>query len=89
MREVLSYARRGNRLSPRQAAAWEAHHADWVVSDEAVDEPDFSWESRFGRTAPLVVEIGSGVGEATAVLADARPDVNVLAFEVWRPGVAS
>ncbi|MEZ5097405.1 MAG: hypothetical protein R2731_15700 [Nocardioides sp.] len=38
---------------------------------------------------PLVVEIGSGVGEATAALAAARPDVNVLAFEVWRPGVAA
>jgi tRNA (guanine-N7-)-methyltransferase len=34
------------------------------------------------------VEIGSGVGEATAVLAANRPDHDVLAFEVWRPGVA-
>jgi tRNA (guanine-N7-)-methyltransferase len=34
------------------------------------------------------VEIGSGVGEATAALAAARPEVDVLAVEVWRPGVA-
>ncbi len=36
----------------------------------------------------MIVEIGSGVGEATAVLAVARPDHDVLCFEVWRPGIA-
>ena len=42
----------------------------------------------FGRTAPIIVEIGSGVGEATAALAAARPSYDVVALEVWRPGVA-
>jgi tRNA (guanine-N7-)-methyltransferase len=88
MREVLSYSRRGNRVTPRQAEAWEAHHEAWVIPDEVVDRPGFSFADWFGRVAPLIVEIGSGVGEATAVLAAARPDHDVLAFEVWRPGVA-
>ena len=88
MREVLSYSRRGNRLSPRQAEAWEAYAERWWVPDEAVDEPGFSLTARFGRTAPLVAEIGSGIGESTAALAAARPDHDVVAFEVWRPGVA-
>lgn len=88
MREVLSYSRRGNRFTPRQAEAWAAHHDAWVIPDEAVDRPDFSLADWFGREAPLVVEIGSGVGEATAALAAARPAYDVLAFEVWRPGVA-
>ncbi len=88
MREVLTYSRRGSRFTHRQAAAWEAHHAAWVIPDAAVDEPSFSLAEWFGRDAPLIVEIGSGVGEATAVLAAARPDVDVLAFEVWMPGVA-
>lgn len=88
MREVLSYSRRGSRFTPRQAAAWAAHAEQWVVPEEAVDEPGFSWARHFGREAPLVVEIGSGVGEATAALAASRPEVNVLALEVWRPGVA-
>lgn len=89
MREVLTYSRRGSRFTPRQAEGWAAHQADWVIPDEAVDRPHFDllgwWPD---RDAPLVVEVGSGVGEATAVLAAARPDVNVLAFEVWRPGIA-
>ena len=88
MREVLSYSRRGSRFTPTQAAAWEAHGSAWVIPDEAVDDPGFSLAEVFGREAPLIVEIGSGVGEATAVLAAARPECDVLAFEVWRPGVA-
>ncbi|NHC25448.1 tRNA (guanosine(46)-N7)-methyltransferase TrmB [Nocardioides sp. IC4_145] len=88
VREVLSYSRRGSRFTPRQAEAWAAHQERWVIPDEAVDRPGFSLEQWFGRRAPLVVEIGSGVGEATAPLAAARPAHDVLAFEVWRPGVA-
>ncbi len=88
MREVLSYSRRGNRFTPRQAEAWAAHHERWVVPDAAVDEPGFDWASWFGREAPMIVEIGSGVGAATAVLAAARPDHNVVGLEVWTPGIA-
>ena len=88
MREVLSYSRRGGRFTPTQAAAWEAHADRWVIPDEAVDQPGFSLADFFGREAPLIVEIGSGVGEATAALAAMRPDHDVLALEVWRPGVA-
>ncbi|QSR27899.1 tRNA (guanosine(46)-N7)-methyltransferase TrmB [Nocardioides aromaticivorans] len=88
VREVLTYARRGSRFSPKQQAAWDEYADRWVVPDEAVDEPGFSWTTWFGREAPLIVEIGGGVGEATAALAAARPSYNVLSLEVWRPGVA-
>ncbi|MDG4824245.1 tRNA (guanosine(46)-N7)-methyltransferase TrmB [Asanoa sp. WMMD1127] len=43
----------------------------------------------FGRTAPLVVEIGSGMGDATAAMAAADPDRDYLAVEVHVPGIAS
>ncbi|KAA1422062.1 tRNA (guanosine(46)-N7)-methyltransferase TrmB [Nocardioides humilatus] len=93
MREVLTYSRRGSRFTPIQAAAWEAHHEEWVVPDEAVDEPGFSFDTWFGRGPAerdgLIVEIGSGVGEATAALAATRPTYDVLAFEVWKPGIAA
>ena len=89
IREVLSYARRGSRFTPTQAAAWEAHHEAWVIPVDDVDQPGFDLADRFGRSAPLVIEIGSGVGEATAVLAARHPDVNVLALEVWLPGIAA
>lgn len=88
MREVLTYSRRGARFTPSRQAAWDAHHEAWWIPDDAVDDPGFSWEPWFGRSAPLVVEIGPGIGEATAALAAARPETDVLAVEVWRPGVA-
>lgn len=88
IREVLTYSRRGSRMTPTQAGAWERRHAQWWIPDEAVDEPGFSLARWFDRDAPLVVEIGCGIGEATAALAAARPEVNVLGFEVWHPGVA-
>ena len=88
IREVTTYSRRGSRFTAKQEGAWERHVDEWLIPDEAVDEPDFDLAAWFGRTAPLIVEIGSGVGEATAALAAARPTYDVLGFEVWRPGVA-
>lgn len=45
--------------------------------------------SIFGRKAPLVLEIGSGMGETTAAIAQARPDADFIAVEVHGPGVGS
>ena len=88
VREVLTYARRGSRFTSRQLAWWEAYAEAHVIPDEAVDEPGFSFSSQFPSEQPLIVEIGCGIGEATAALAAARPAYNILGFEVWRPGVA-
>lgn len=88
MREVLTYSRRGGRLTPDRQQAWDAHAERFWIPDEAVDEPGFRLADRFGRDAPLVVEIGAGIGEATVALAAVRPETDVLAIEVWRPGVA-
>jgi tRNA (guanine-N7-)-methyltransferase len=88
VREVLTYSRRGSRLNQRQVAAWERRHESWWIPDDAVDDPGFDLRTWFGRDAPLVVEIGSGVGEATVALAAGRPSYDVLAVEVWHPGVA-
>jgi tRNA (guanine-N7-)-methyltransferase len=46
-------------------------------------------EKTFGRKAPLVVEIGSGMGETTAQIAAAHPENDYLAIEVHGPGVGS
>lgn len=43
----------------------------------------------FGRRAPLVLEIGSGMGETTAVMAAAHPETDIVAVEVHRAGVAA
>jgi tRNA (guanine-N7-)-methyltransferase len=43
----------------------------------------------FDRTAPVVLEIGSGMGETTAAIAQANPDTDYIAIEVHGPGVGS
>jgi tRNA (guanine-N7-)-methyltransferase len=42
----------------------------------------------FGRTAPVVLEIGSGHGAAAVAYAAAHPDADLLAVEVHVPGLA-
>ncbi|MBC7372555.1 MAG: tRNA (guanosine(46)-N7)-methyltransferase TrmB [Frankiales bacterium] len=51
--------------------------------------PRYGQDVPYGRTAPLVLEIGSGMGEATAAMAAADPDRDVLAVEVHTPGVGA
>ena len=87
MREVLTYSRRGSRFTPRQQRAWEEYADQLWIPDEAADQAGFSLAACFDRDAPLVLEIGSGIGEATEALAAAHPAYNIVAFEVWRPGV--
>jgi tRNA (guanine-N7-)-methyltransferase len=86
---VTSYARRGSRLSAPQQRAWDAHADRWVVPHGVVGDEGWVQQRWFGRRAPLVVEVGSGGGESLVAMAAARPDHDVLALEVWRPGVAA
>jgi tRNA (guanine-N7-)-methyltransferase len=46
-------------------------------------------DAAFGRAAPVILEIGFGMGETTAAIAAAHPDVNYLGVEVHSPGVGS
>ena len=94
-REIVSFVRRSARLSPSQLEAWDAHHHRWVIkvpradTDTSID-PSHSVDLHevFGREAPLIVEIGSGMGSSLVPMAKTRPEANVLAFEVYQPAVA-
>ena len=55
----------------------------------ADDAPALDLAATFGRTAPVVVEIGCGPGDSLVPMARARPEVDVLAFEVYEPAVAA
>ncbi len=47
------------------------------------------FDRAFGRSAPRVLEIGFGMGETTAAIAQMRPDDDFLAIEVHSPGVGA
>jgi len=73
------------RTGPGQAEVLERLAPVYAV---AADRP-LDAAAVYGRTAPLVLEIGSGTGEAAAVMAAADPSRDVLAVEVHTPGVAT
>lgn len=82
-------------MPDRHERAMEEHGATYLLdlplngTDTTLD-PDYRFDKDavFGRSAPLIVEIGSGAGDAVVHAAALHPDVDFLAFEVWRPGVA-
>ncbi|WP_323959341.1 tRNA (guanosine(46)-N7)-methyltransferase TrmB [Arthrobacter sp. JZ12] len=92
----VSFVRRGSRLQGRRRDAWDELSEGLVVdvprASAADTSVDPSWEydaaASFGREAPLVVEVGSGLGEAVAHAAAEHPERNFLAMEVYRPGLA-
>jgi len=47
----------------------------------------FDFDTVFGRTAPRLLEIGFGNGDALLAAAAARPDCDFIGIEVHRPGV--
>ena len=47
------------------------------------------FEAVYGRTAPTILEIGFGMGEATAHIAALMPETNFLCCEVHTPGVGA
>jgi tRNA (guanine-N7-)-methyltransferase len=90
-RAVTSFVHHRARLTDGQRAAWDRWwptrgHDVADLLDGALDYDPRAW---FGRAAPLVLEIGSGMGESTAALAAAEPDVDHLAVEVFEPGIAA
>ncbi|MGH6609553.1 MAG: tRNA (guanosine(46)-N7)-methyltransferase TrmB [Burkholderiaceae bacterium] len=47
------------------------------------------FQQTFGRDAPTVLEIGFGMGETTAAIAQSRPDINFLGVEVFTAGIGA
>ena len=81
-RPIRSYVLRQGRTTPAQKRALEALFPKYGIafSKEPISSP---------RAAPLVLEIGSGMGETTAEIAKAHPEADFVAVEVHGPGVGS
>lgn len=85
-RPIRSYVLRQGRTSAAQKRALEALSAKYAI---AFTQQPIDARAIFGRSAPLVLEIGSGMGETTAAIARAQPDTDFIAVEVHGPGVGS
>ncbi|SDJ85859.1 tRNA (guanine-N7-)-methyltransferase [Actinopolyspora mzabensis] len=87
-RTVVSYVQRGERMTTGQQRAWDRYWHEFGHDISELPAGPLDTTGWFGRTAPLVLEIGSGMGETTAQLAAAQPDRDHLAVEVYKPGLA-
>jgi tRNA (guanine-N7-)-methyltransferase len=85
-RPIRSFVLRAGRLSPAQARAietlWSRYGIDYLPQTLDAD-------AAFGRRAPRVLEIGFGMGETTARIAEQQPELDFLAIDVHVPGVGS
>ena len=95
-RRSVSFVHRDHRLGPTMQRTWDEHR-DRLMIDVPRARATTSVAAGFrldamrdfGREAPLVVEIGSGTGDAVVCAAQDSPGTNFLAVEVYRPGLAA
>jgi tRNA (guanine-N7-)-methyltransferase len=85
-RGIRSFVLRAGRMGSGQVKAMETLGPLYVLPYKA-ERLDF--DKAFGRHAPTVLEIGFGMGDATAQIAAARPQDNFIGIEVHTPGVGA
>lgn len=85
-RPIRSFVLRAGRLGPGQARALADLGPRFVIpyAPQPIDAT-----SIFGRQAPLLLEIGFGMGDATASIAARLPDTDFIGVEVHTPGVGA
>jgi tRNA (guanine-N7-)-methyltransferase len=85
-RAIRSFVVRAGRMGTGQMRALEELGPRFVLpwSEQWLDS-----QRTWGRSAPLVLEIGFGMGGATAEIAARQPDVDFLGVEVHTPGVGA
>lgn len=90
LRRIRSFAGPRSRLTEGQKRAWDQWWREWghEVSELVSGAEKYDPVRWFGRSAPLVLEIGPGDGTATAEMAAAAPEVDHLAVDVFEPGLA-
>lgn len=85
-RPIRSFVLRQGRFSPAQQRAREELLPRYGIPFASAP---LDLDAAFGRKAPHILEIGFGMGETTAAIAQAMPDHDFLALDVHGPGVGS
>ena len=83
---IKSFVLRTGRTTSGQAKAFETLGPQFLLSYR---NAPLDLEASFGRTAPTILEIGFGMGEATASIAALLPEKDFLCCEVHTPGVGA
>jgi len=86
-RTIHSFVRRASRLTSGQSTAlnkgWDLHGV------EPIENQPLDLEALFGRKNPKVLEIGFGMGQSLAKMAETQPEEDFLGIEVHKPGIGA
>jgi len=85
-RHIRSFVLRQGRVSTAQQRAIDTLLPRFGIPYLA--QP-LNLDQAFGRSAPKILEIGFGMGDSTATIAEAHPEIDYLALEVHTPGVGN
>ena len=87
---VTAYRSRRSSVSTGQQQTWDRLWPAIGTHARSQDGPTglLDTQNWFGRSAPVVLEIGSGTGTSTLAMAMAEPHIDVVAVEVYRRGLA-
>lgn len=81
---IHTYVIRIGRMTDAQERDYKELSPLWCIP---ADGMKLNFAGIFGNTNPVTIEIGFGMGAATADIAEQHPDINYLGIEVHKPGV--
>ncbi len=84
LRGIHTFVLRAGRMTEAQKRDYVIHSARWCLPYQ---ETILNFTDLFENTSPVTIEIGFGMGKATAIIAANNPDKNYLGIEVHRAGV--
>ena len=71
-REIKTFVLRASRMTDAQKRDYETLSAKWCIPFE---KKNLNFTDIFGNSNPVVVEIGFGMGAATAIIAEQNPNI--------------
>jgi tRNA (guanine-N7-)-methyltransferase len=85
-RTIRSYVLRQGRIRPSQETSLEQY---WSIYGIDVEDHCIDFNKVFQRQAPIILEIGFGMGHSLLVQAKQFPENDFIGIEVHRPGIGS
>ncbi len=83
-REIHTFVMRSGHMTEAEKRDYANLSSVWCIK---YSEQKLDFEQIFGNKNPVVIEIGFGMGKATAIIAAENPDINYIGIEVHKPGI--
>lgn len=88
-RNIRSFVLRQGRMTEGQQRAYDHFFSKYGIVVSELEQNRLDLNQTFGRDCPKILEIGFGMGQATAEIARNCPEQDYLGIEVHRPGVGN